>query len=784
MALVAILLLCGSSRAWAQDDFFRSSPGKLTKSHAALDNMDGCNECHVNGKQLSNDKCLDCHDHKDLRAQIRAGQGFHATAEVKSKKCERCHSEHRGRSFDLMGWGGHKGGQAGFDHRLAGWPLRGKHGAIDCAQCHKKKNSQGLRTFLGESRECSTCHKDEQPHKFTRQAMLRCDRCHGESVWNPPNSRLEFNHNKKSDSAFPLEGSHNDVACSKCHPRAKFNLGLKDPENCAECHNSPHDNHLFGKQKCQWCHSPKYRTNKKYQFDHDRRTQFNLRGEHLKISKTAQGCYRCHTKARGINKPDRGCETCHGNDSPHRTRFDEFGKPPRCATCHSSSAWKTGQIFDHGKQTSFRLTGKHASITCRKCHRGNAPYKWERFDAKKVGCQNCHQHKNVHDGKFPDSKCRECHKDAGVKEINRNFALKEYHGPTSSFPLIRKHAGVECVLCHPNDMYEGTPTECGSRCHEDSLHRGSLGDECSRCHATGTWKALEFDHTDDTEWPLNGLHRTVPKCADCHPEPERDFANTPTNCSAVGCHAKDDAHQGKLGTRCENCHLESGDNIFDHNTQARFKLDGAHLTTKCSECHDDIKFKPAPVDCFGCHPEPSVHRGQYGTLCENCHSTTAWKKILPLHDVGDFSLRGMHDNQPCKRCHKDTRPLQGTGNFCINCHREDDVHSNSLSPRCGNCHTQWSFAPARFDHTTVGCYLTSIHRVLPCYDCHKTGNFRGLAPTCVSCHRDDAVRTGTAQGVDHLVQLNCSTCHSPNRWLPALGTESITAGYGRESICR
>ena len=63
----------------------------------------------------------------------------------------------------------------------------------------------------------------------------------------------------------------------------------------------------------------------------------------------------------------------------------------------------------------------------------------------------------------------------------------------------------------------------------------------------------------------------------------------------------------------------------------------------------------------------------------------------------DFSLRGMHDNIACERCHKDNRPLAGSGNLCINCHRQDDVHNNSLSPRCGECHTQWSFTPARFD---------------------------------------------------------------------------------------
>jgi hypothetical protein len=138
---------------------------------------------------------------------------------------------------------------------------------------------------------------------------------------------------------------------------------------------------------------------------------------------------------------------------------------------------------------------------------------------------------------------------------------------------------------------------------------------------------------------------------------------------------------------------------------------------------------------------------------------------------------------PCKNCHKDSRPLSGTGNFCINCHRQDDIHSNSLSPRCGDCHTQWSFAPARFDHSTVGCNLTGLHRTLPCYDCHKAGNFGGLSPNCYGCHIDSALRV--PQNVqNHAGLTQCGTCHNPNFWVPAAGANGQRTAYGRESICR
>ena len=56
VGLVGALLTFGAADAKA-DDFFGSSPGKLSMSHGSLDKADNCNDCHVNGsKALSNDK--------------------------------------------------------------------------------------------------------------------------------------------------------------------------------------------------------------------------------------------------------------------------------------------------------------------------------------------------------------------------------------------------------------------------------------------------------------------------------------------------------------------------------------------------------------------------------------------------------------------------------------------------------------------------------------------------------------------------------------------------------
>ena len=135
---IAMVLAASAVTAAYADDFFSSSPGPLSASHASLDNQDHCTDCHVgNTKDLSNDKCLGCHDHNNLRDRIAAGKGFHASPIVKGKKCELCHIEHKGQQFDIMGWKNIAGNQKGFDHTNTGWKLNGKHATIDCDDCHK-----------------------------------------------------------------------------------------------------------------------------------------------------------------------------------------------------------------------------------------------------------------------------------------------------------------------------------------------------------------------------------------------------------------------------------------------------------------------------------------------------------------------------------------------------------------------------------------------------------------------------------------------------------------------
>jgi len=452
LAFAVVIATAGVSSA--EGDFFGSSPGPLSKGHASLDSKDHCNDCHKNdSKELSNEKCLNCHDHAPLAKRIAAKSGFHASAKVTGKECKTCHTEHKGLGKDIMGWSS-VGGEKSFDHDLTGWPLNGAHKKTDCKDCHKTFDNAGLRKYLGQDKLCGACHAKDQPHKFDRKPMLACERCHGESVWKPPKpaSQQKFNHDDRADAAMPLLGSHRDVACAKCHPKALFNLPGAKPDNCGNsgCHKSVHEGHLYNLKPCEWCHSPTFKTLKQQNFDHTERTKFDLGPAHRKIK-----CYDCHTKSLGERKPTGACAECHeAKDDHHKGRWKEFGDPPPCQICHPSGGPKfTPSAFNHGAKTKFKLEFKHAEVACRQCHRGKGPSDFERFDFNpNTQCMSCHQHRNVHsdaehpNGKWKNKDCLRCHMHAGDPTIRTgkdNDILDSIHGANGSFPLVKRHAKDE-----------------------------------------------------------------------------------------------------------------------------------------------------------------------------------------------------------------------------------------------------------------------------------------------------------------------------------------------------
>lgn len=390
-------LVASAPRVW-------SSPGPLAASHEAIES--DCYACHPGETgEIAPAKCLDCHEHADVRARITAGKGFHATAVVRGKPCTSCHDDHRGRSFDLRGWEHVRGGEVGFDHELTGWPLEGAHAGMACARCHSTRNRQGLATYVGVDRACVKCHAAKQPHGLDpRRRAAACELCHGTTAWKPASDSARFDHDDRALTRFALGPAHAKVECAKCHTGGIFDPP-GDPPGCEGCHaKSPHARHLFGTRACAWCHTVSSTTWKRIDFDHAERTKLDLGAHRTEIREGRMRCVDCHTAALGAKTPQPACQRCHQAKSPHRRRFERFAN--KCETCHPTTRWSP-RAFDH-RVTGFALTARHAQLTCRACHRGSGPADFERLGPA-GDCIGCHAHANIHALRYSNAQCLGCH---------------------------------------------------------------------------------------------------------------------------------------------------------------------------------------------------------------------------------------------------------------------------------------------------------------------------------------------------------------------------------------
>jgi hypothetical protein len=162
-------------------------------------------------------------------------------------------------------------------------------------------------------------------------------------------------------------------------------------------------------------------------------------------------------------------------------------------------------------------------------------------------------------------------------------------------------------------------------CHsKQDVHKGQLGKQCGTCHGAKAWREnVKFDH-DLTNYPLTGMHAIV-ACEACHATPA--FKTVQTTCFA--CHKKDDVHEGRLTSKCDTCHSPASWKrvTFNHDTDTKFKLTGAHANVGCHGCHTatNVTTNKIPTTCISCHKKDDVHRGAFGQDCARCHSTRTFK---------------------------------------------------------------------------------------------------------------------------------------------------------------
>jgi hypothetical protein len=282
----------------------------------------------------------------------------------------------------------------------------------DCTKCHE---------YYGEIPEskCFACHKIIQKRReagagYHGKKRDKCIHCHKEHP-SAAGSIINFDKDKFDHTAavFPLEGKHKDVKCEKCHTRkasedggnpAGYYVGLRHA-SCLDCHKDVHKGG-FGEKKCETCHSTAGWKGDDLKFAHDRDAKFKLEGKHRTVK-----CVKCHkatTKdgslyVASFKTKHASCADCHKD--PHRGEIKRS-----CAACHTANDWRNTLTFDHGRDTDYRLEGKHRSVKCVKCHRTGKKdglLDVTSFRIDKYGlCAPCHKHK--HKGTFIVT-CDTCH---------------------------------------------------------------------------------------------------------------------------------------------------------------------------------------------------------------------------------------------------------------------------------------------------------------------------------------------------------------------------------------
>ncbi len=473
-----------------------------------------------------------------------------------------------------------------------------------CLACHEPLQERiaagrGLHA-RPEYGDCRTCHVEHQGVEY-------------ELVWWGKEGKGAFDHAR---TGHALAGKHRALSCEQCH-KARSYLG--SVADCASCHKDEHRGQFAGRA-CSSCH-----TEQAWKpapgFDHAK-TAWPLTGRHAPLS-----CEKCHATRRAdpadaaasfrvFRAAGKGCASCH--EDSHEGRLGTS-----CATCHTTAGWRGSVVargFDHSK-TAYLLAGRHAAVSCEKCHRPGRPMR-----VKHERCSDCHA--DAHGGalarRADGGRCEACHDVGGFRPAR--FGPEDH--ATTAYPLAGSHLAVACDQCHRPVRAAGgvttvplhlATTRCAD-CHQNP-HQGESAavfakGSCESCHRVDSWRQVAFDHAG-TRYPLSGGHARV-ACVSCHRragagQPARlPFAGVPQACD--GCHR--DPHQGQFAqaggrVSCERCHTTEGleASKFDHARDAAYTLDGAHARLACGACHRPetrggvtiVRYKPLPTTCRGCH---------------------------------------------------------------------------------------------------------------------------------------------------------------------------------------
>ncbi len=415
-------------------------------------------------------------------------------------------------------------------------PLKTKQTSL-CLECHTDVQEQlttanGLHAKLDTTLPCFECHSDHQGADF-----------------DPTLSGVEnFDHSVTSFSLIWHQVDYNaaPLGCDGCHTGDDFSVNQQTCNDCHAAYDTPfmtQHQQEFG-ANCLECHDGLDRMT---DFDHSQ-TDFPLEGQHATAN-----CAGCHVNNQFEDLPAE-CVACHAEPAIHAGLFETT-----CESCHTTEAWSPATLgdttFNHDTQTRFSLVQHQADfsgavLNCASCHVTNLE------TVEMTICTTCHAQADAvfmasHEQEF-GSDCLACHD--GVDRMH-DFDHARV------FVLDGRHAEIECVACHADQKFTGTPAECVA-CHaEPPIHAGIFGVQCELCHSTTAWlpaslktHTFPLDHGDEGMIACETCHVTTYveyTCDNCHDpvemkqEHSEEGISDITNC--IECHPtglEDEAESG------------------------------------------------------------------------------------------------------------------------------------------------------------------------------------------------------------------------------------------------
>ena len=136
----------------------------------------------------------------------------------------------------------------------------------------------------------------------------------------------------------------------------------------------------------------------------------------------------------------------------------------------------------------------HAKVSCVQCHVSGDFKRPVPF----ANCVDCHK-PDPHKGQFvarpQKGECAECHTVEGWKPSL--FGVKEH--ATSKYPLLGKHATVDCAKCHiaagKDTVYKvkfAACLDCHKDAHEGQFEAAPYQNRCESCHTVQDFHRSTF----------------------------------------------------------------------------------------------------------------------------------------------------------------------------------------------------------------------------------------------------------------------------------------------------